>query len=89
MQLPATATLEQAAALLEQLDAALAATASGGRLVVDAAALRDFDTSAVALLLHGMRLASVQGVGFEVAAAPEKLRELARLYGVEELLALG
>lgn len=89
MQLPATATLEQAAALLERLDSALAATASGGRLVVDAAALQDFDTSVVALLLHGMRLASAQGVGFEVAAAPEKLRELARLYGVEELLALG
>lgn len=89
MRLPATATLEHAPALLEQLDAALAAAASGGRLVVDAAALQEFDTSAVALLLHGMRLASAQGVGFEVAAAPAKLRELARLYGVDELLALG
>ena len=87
MQLPAAATLEQATALLQELDAAIAAAGSAG-LRLDAAALKEFDTSAVALLLHAKRLAAQSGVPFTVAGAPSKLRELAQLYGVEELLSL-
>jgi phospholipid transport system transporter-binding protein len=88
MQLPATSTLAQAPALLLQLDAALAATDGGATLTVDAAALQDFDSSAIALLLHGRRQAAATGRRFAVSGAPPKLRELARLYGVAELLSL-
>ena len=58
-------------------------------LSLDAAALVDFDTSAVALLLHAKRGALARGVQLQLQGVPTKLRELARLYGVEELLPLG
>jgi phospholipid transport system transporter-binding protein len=86
MQLPATATLDQAADLALLLPAAVAA--GSGPLQVDASALRAFDTSAIALLLQARRLAQAAGRGFAVTGAPPKLVELARLYGVEELLSL-
>jgi phospholipid transport system transporter-binding protein len=86
MRLPATATLEQASALVLDIEAALAA--SSGPLTIDASALSSFDTSAVALLLHARRLAEAAGRGFSVTGAPDQLAQLARLYGVEELLAL-
>lgn len=79
LQLPPTATLAQAAALTAQLDAVD---------VIDAAALRDFDTSAVALLLEAGRRARARGVQLRVLNVPPKLRELARLYGVDGLLSL-
>ena len=79
LQLPQTATLAQAAALTAQLDAVD---------VIDAAALRDFDTSAVALLLEASRRARARGVQLRVLNVPAKLRELARLYGVDGLLSL-
>lgn len=87
MQLPQTVTLEQAQALIERIDAAVAA-AAGGNLRIDAAALQQFDTSAVAVLLHAQRLAKAGKVSLSVCGAPPKLRELAALYGVGELLSL-
>ncbi len=86
MQLPATATLEQAAELATTLPAEVAGGA--GVLRVDAGALQAYDSSTIALLLQARRLAQAAGRGFEVVGAPAKLVELARLYGVEELLAL-
>ncbi|MDE1950007.1 MAG: STAS domain-containing protein [Burkholderiales bacterium] len=80
MQLPATATLAQAGALLAQLDAAPDA--------IDASALVVFDTSTLALLLEARRRAAARGARLAVHGAPAKLRELARLYDVEELLSL-
>jgi phospholipid transport system transporter-binding protein len=86
LQLPASATLEHAAALAETLPAAVAE--GSGPLRVDATALTAFDTSTIALLMQARRLASASGRAFEVVGAPAKLAELARLYGVEELLSL-
>jgi phospholipid transport system transporter-binding protein len=86
MQLPAQATLEQAAALALTVPAAVAA--GSGPLQVDASQLQDFDSSTIALLLHARRQAQAAGRGFEVAGAPAQLAQLARLYGVEELLGL-
>ena len=86
MQLPEHATLEQAAALAETLPAALAG--SSGTFAVDASRLLSFDSSTIALLLQARRLAQAAGRGFEVVGAPAQLAELARLYGVEELLEL-
>ncbi len=86
MQLPATATLEQAATLAATLPAAVAS--GSGVLRVDASALTAFDSSTIALLLQAQRAAQAAGRGFEVSGAPPKLVELARLYGVDGLLAL-
>jgi phospholipid transport system transporter-binding protein len=84
--LPANVTMQQATAALRGIEAALA---QGGDLTVDASALAEIDTSAVALLLHARRLARERGVGFVLRGAPEKLRVLAGLYGVESLLGSG
>jgi phospholipid transport system transporter-binding protein len=86
MQLPATATLDKAAELADTLPAAVAS--GTGVLRIDASALQAYDSSTIALLLQARRLAQAAGRGFEVVGAPAKLAELARLYGVEELLSL-
>lgn len=86
MQLPPSATLADAPALLAQLNQALAG--GSGPLQVDAGGLQNFDTSAIALLMQARRLAQASGRAFSVVGAPPKLAELARLYGVEELLSL-
>lgn len=86
MQLPATATLDNAAALAATLPDAVAS--GSGVLRVDASALLAFDSSTIALLLQAQRLAQAAGRGFEVVAAPAKLRQLAQLYGVDGLLCL-
>ncbi len=86
MQLPANVTLADANIVLDSLQVALAD--GSGPLHIDASALTSFDTSAVALLLHARRAARVAGRPFQILGAPAKLAELARLYGVEELLAL-
>jgi phospholipid transport system transporter-binding protein len=76
--LPATATLVQASELLRGL--------AGEATEIDAAALKDFDTSAVALLLEARRRAEVRRARLVVRNPPAKLVELARLYGVDGLL---
>ncbi len=86
MQLPADATLSHTAELATQLPQALAA--SSGALHLDASALKDFDSSTLALLLQAQRLAQTAGRGFEVSGVPAQLVQLARLYGVDSLLAL-
>jgi len=83
MQLPPTLTLAQAGAALRALGAA------GFDGPVDASQLREFDTSALALLLQAKRQALARGQAFEVRGAPPKLRQLAQLYGVDQLLGLG
>jgi phospholipid transport system transporter-binding protein len=87
MQLPAIATLDEAAALAATLPAAIA-NGSSGPVHIDASALQSFDTSAIALLLQARRLALAAGRGVEITGVPAKLAELARLYGVEGLLSL-
>lgn len=86
MKLPESATLADAPALLAQLTQALAG--GNGPLEIDAGALQNFDTSAIALLMQARRLAQADGRPFSVVGAPAKLAELAQLYGVEELLSL-
>jgi phospholipid transport system transporter-binding protein len=55
-------------------------------VVADASALRKFDSSALAVLLECRREAQVQGKSFSVRGLPERLRALAVLYGVAQLL---
>ena len=85
MQLPAAVTLEHAPALLAQLGTAVDG-AGQGALVIDAAAVTEFDTSALALLLEARRQAQARGLACELRSPPPKLLELAALYGVEHLL---
>jgi phospholipid transport system transporter-binding protein len=86
MQLPASATLDNAAALAATLPAAVAQ--GSGAFRVDASALTAYDSSTIALLLQARRLAQAAGRGFEVAGAPANLVALAKLYGVDGLLSL-
>ncbi len=86
MQLPATATIDEAAALMREVSAAL--ESGSGAASIDAAALQSFDTSVVALLLHAGRLAQASGRPLQVVGAPAKLVQLAQLYGVDKLLSL-
>lgn len=54
--------------------------------VVDASALVQFDSSALAVLLECRRDSKAMGRGFAVKGLPSRLRELASLYGVAGLL---
>lgn len=85
LQLPATATMAEASGLLRQIEAHVAGPHEG-TVSIDASALQELDTSAVALLLAAQRLAVARGVTLQVQNAPAKLLELARLYGVAELV---
>ena len=84
MKLPADATLDHAAALAATLPAAVAEGA--GAFEVAASALKDCDTSTIALLLQARRVAQAAGRPFQVTGTPAQLTQLAALYGVAELL---
>lgn len=55
-------------------------------LSIDASALTQFDSSALAVLLECGRQATAAGRVLELRNAPPKLRQLARLYGLGGLL---
>jgi phospholipid transport system transporter-binding protein len=88
MQLPHQASLPHLAPLLAALPGAVSGARGDGVLRVDASALQAYDSSTISLLLEARRQALAAGARFEVAGAPEPLRALAQLYGVDELLAL-
>ena len=87
-RLPAALTFAEAAQALGALQSALAQVAAGARYEIDAADLAACDTSAIAVLLQLRREAQQRGLAFAVRNPPAKLRQLAALYGVEELLLL-
>ena len=57
-----------------------------GAVVADASALQTFDSSALAVLLACRREALAAGKTFSVQSLPPRLRQLATLYGVAELI---
>ncbi len=83
LALPAKLDIADASAALPAL--ASAAQQGSGALVIDASALKNFDSSAIATLLELRRRAP--GREFSVTGAPAAMVELATLYGVAELLA--
>ena len=85
LQLPAELMHEQAAACTRGLSEQLRSQ-PGGEAVADASSLRQFDSSALAVLLQLRREAVALGKSFAVRGLPERLRALAVLYGVEPLL---
>ena len=83
--LPSKLTHDQAAACADALRRGLAGQGDGAT-VVDASALTQFDSSALAVLLECRREATGLGRSFSVKGLPPRLRELASLYGVAGLL---
>lgn len=83
LKLPEALTLATASAALRALEPALVA---GAHHEADASALRDFDSSALALLLQLRRSAQAGGGDLAVRHAPAALAELAALYGVDATL---
>jgi phospholipid transport system transporter-binding protein len=83
--LPAELTHLQAQAALRMLLQGLR-TQPKGDVVVDAAALTRFDSSALAVLLECRRACLAVGRAFYLHQAPQRLQSLAKLYGVAELL---
>jgi len=55
-------------------------------VVADASGLQQFDSSALAVLLECRRQALAAGKAFSVLGAPERLLQLASLYGVQSLI---
>ncbi|WP_284615795.1 STAS domain-containing protein [Aquabacterium humicola] len=82
--LPAVLTIVEARAEAERLVAALAAE---DQPVLDASGLQTLDTSAIAVLLECRRAAQAAGKTLQVVGAPPKLGQLAKLYGVDGLIA--
>ncbi|NRO96409.1 STAS domain-containing protein [Paraburkholderia sp. NMBU_R16] len=59
---------------------------AGGATGVDCAALAEFDSSALAVLLAWQRAAEARGSAFEIVNVPQGLASLAAVYGVDALL---
>ena len=83
--LPPRLTHEEAPACVRMLQQGIAGH-NGSSMVVDASALEQFDSSALAVLLECRREATALGRGFAVRGLPSRLRELGSLYGVAALL---
>ena len=83
--LPAELTHDHAAACGRMLAQGLRSQPDSAA-VADATALERFDSSALAVLLDCRREALASGKTFSVKGMPARLRELAGLYGVAELL---
>ena len=83
--LPADLTRAQASACLRMLVQGLRAEA-GPTVEVDASALGQFDSAALAVLLEFRRESLALGKRLVIRAMPEPLRDLATLYGIAELL---
>ena len=83
--LPEVVTVHTVTAVLNSLTSRLKQDAAA-EATLDAAALRSFDSSAVALLLELRRDLSQQGRQLRLVNLPAKLQELVALYGVSELL---
>jgi phospholipid transport system transporter-binding protein len=84
--MPAVLTSREAADAARMLAQAIAKEA-GPDVVVDASALRQLDTAALAVLLDVRRRAADAGKAFVLRDAPPKLGALAKLYGVDEVFA--
>lgn len=83
--LPAEITHDQAGACSRMLAQALRSQPEPAA-VADAGSLSRFDSSALAVLLECRREALALGKSFSVGRMPARLRELATLYGVAQLL---
>jgi phospholipid transport system transporter-binding protein len=87
LALPATLIQAQAQSVADGLVASLLARlAQGDDAVLDASALTQFDSSALAVVLACRRAVLAQGGTLRVTGLPERAQALAKVYGVSELL---
>ncbi len=90
MNLPESVTLANARALRDAGVAACKALSQGASWVINAAALKQFDSGLLTTLLEWQRAAKSQGVSLSLqgmsAPVAERLRSLAASYGVSEVL---
>ena len=89
LALPAHLRHEEAPVWIGRLADAIAAQALGSNdapALIDCAALDQFDSSAVVVLLGALRCAQVAGVPITLRNLPAKLLKLASLYGADGLL---
>jgi phospholipid transport system transporter-binding protein len=83
--LPSELTFRQARACLRMLIQGLPSQ-TGPAVMVDAASLQRFDSSALAVLLEFRRESLALGKQFVIRGLSTNLANLASLYGVSELL---
>lgn len=87
LALPATLIQAQAQSVADGLVSSLLANlAQGGEAVLDASALTQFDSSALAVVLACRRAVLAQGGQLRVTGLPDRAQSLAKVYGVSELL---
>lgn len=84
LNLPSTLTQDVAHNCLVELRSGLQSEPQ--TIVVDGAALQRFDSSALAVLLELRRECARIGKQFAVRSLPQRLRDLATLYGIDGLL---
>ena len=84
LSLPATLTHAHATAQLAQWETQLAGLA-GEPVTVDCAALEHFDSAALALVLEVARRARASGCAFQLRGVPQRLQDLAVVYGLETI----
>lgn len=87
LDLPPELTHAQANACLAKLMDGLKKQ-SGPELVVNASALLRFDSAALAVLLEFKRQCLASSKRLSICGLPERLGDLATLYGIAELLPL-
>ena len=85
--LPELLTLREAKTALAALVAAVQHQPKQAAVLVNAAPLTKFDSSALAVLLEIRRVALDSGRSFSVQGLPASLQGLAQVYGVAPLLA--
>jgi phospholipid transport system transporter-binding protein len=85
LQLPEALNQSTATACLRGLTVAMRGDTTPA-VVVDASRLSQFDSAALAVLLALRREAIQLGKTFEMANLPQRLADLADLYGIAELL---
>ena len=84
--LPPELTHAQATPCLRMLVSGMRSVPATDGVVVDASALRRFDSSALAVLLEFRREALAAGRTFAIRGLPHRLESLAALYGIGGLL---
>jgi phospholipid transport system transporter-binding protein len=84
--LPPTLTEREARDTLRMLRQAMDRESGQQQVVIDAAPLSRFDSSALAVLLECRRLAQATGRSFAVRNTPMRLSQMAKLYGVDGLV---
>lgn len=88
LALPAELTHAQASPCVERL-LVQALASKAGEVVIEAGALAHFDSSALSVLLECRRRLLARSMVLKVRGLPPRLRTLAALYGVADLLPEG